>query len=74
MQVTVHLSSSLRLRRFDESNLECPTGSTARQVIQLLEIPESAVGILVVNDQHARLDEALKEGDRVRLLPPIGGG
>lgn len=74
MQLTIRLSASLRTGRFQERTLEMPEGATLAQLIDAIEVPENAIGILLVNGKHALHEDPLHAGDHVHLLPPIGGG
>lgn len=74
MELTVKLSASLRNGRFQERALDLPEGSTLAQLAAGIGIPETAVGIFLVNGRHARPADLLHAGDLVQLMPPIGGG
>ena len=54
--------------------LELVDGTTIDEVLTLLKIPSNVVKLLFLNGVHAAGDEILKEGDRVGVFPPIGGG
>lgn len=51
-----------------------PDGSCIRELLAWLALPEAEVGIVLVNREDASFDTPLQEGDRVTLIPPIGGG
>jgi len=72
MQITVKLFASFRTGRFQEKVLEVRGGARAGEIVAELGLP--APGILLVNERHAGLDEALREGDALHLFPPVGGG
>lgn len=72
MRITVQLFASFRAGRFRESALEVRGGARVRDVVADLGLP--ACGILLVNERHAGLDDALGEGDTLHLFPPVGGG
>lgn len=74
MRVTVRLHGPFRIGRFKEEVRELSPGVTARALAELLEIPVRLVGIVVIDDTHARLDDVLTDGDVVSLLPPVEGG
>jgi molybdopterin converting factor small subunit len=42
--------------------------------MKVIGIPEDAVTISLVNGLRQPLDYMLKDGDRVGLFPPLGGG
>ena len=54
--------------------LELAEGTTIRDVIKQYNIPEQEVFSSLVNGLHKSLDTVLKDGDRVALFPPVGGG
>ena len=74
MQVTVELFSYFRQGRFKRDTVELPAGVTAADLLTRLEINLSEVGILIINGKSATLKDRLKMGDRVTLIPIIGGG
>ena len=49
-------------------------GATVGDVLRHLGIPEGAVHLIFVNGFAQSLDSSLKEGDRVALFAPVGGG
>ena len=79
MTVTVHLHTTLQrptptgpLRRLD---VALPAGSTLRELLDRLSIPRQDDSVLlVVNGRQADLENTLREGDEVHLIPPLSGG
>lgn len=63
-----------------ELELELPEGATAAAAVAaartraagLAGLP--AVPVVAVNQEYARLDARLEEGDELALLPPVAGG
>ena len=51
-----------------------PSGADCRQVILALGFRLGEMGIVMVNGQHARLDQTLNEADTLALFPLVGGG
>jgi sulfur carrier protein ThiS len=47
---------------------------TIREVFSELGIPEDIPKVILLNDRQGRLDDILKEGDAVTVVPPVGGG
>ncbi len=43
-------------------------------LLQELNIPAEEVKIIFVNSKSASLETSIKDGDRVGLFPPVGGG
>jgi len=54
--------------------LAVPDGGTVGDVLSHLGIPREAVHLIFVNGLAQSLDSPLKEGDRLALFAPIGGG
>jgi molybdopterin synthase sulfur carrier subunit len=54
--------------------LEIDDGSTVRDVLATLTIPEDAPRIMFLNGRHTKDDQSLKDGDRLAVFPPIAGG
>jgi molybdopterin converting factor small subunit len=54
--------------------VELPDGATVVDLIPALDLPADLVRSAFVNNQAARLDTALKDGDQVGLFPPVVGG
>ncbi len=49
-------------------------GSTVRDLVRLLSIPENEVKLIMIEGVAADWDSALAGNERVALFPPIGGG
>ena len=83
MIVRVKLFAVLRNMLPPDSNgewleLELPEGTTPRQIIDQLEIPEHLAHLVMVDGFHLLPDEVqnrgLKPGEVVAIFPPIMGG
>lgn len=74
MRVKVRLHGPFRTGRFVEEVREVAPGTTARAIAELLELPMGLVGIVLIGGAHARLDDALADGDELALLPHMEGG
>lgn len=81
MQVRFLLFASYRdMTGVAEGRLELPAGATAAAAVAALRargapwstLPERPV--VAVNEEYARLDQPLGEGDELALLPPVAGG
>ncbi len=51
-----------------------PEGATVQTLISQLEVPEELAGVIIVNDVNGDFTDALHDGDRVILIPPLAGG
>lgn len=74
MEVDVNLFATLQKGRFAHRRLTLPENATVADLMEILSIPPDDLGILVVNRRDATLNQPLKEGDRITLIPVIGGG
>ena len=72
--IEVRLFATLRQGREKIVMLESQGFSTARDIIEHLDIPVGEVSILLINGIHKPLDAQVKDGDAVSLFPPVGGG
>jgi molybdopterin converting factor small subunit len=49
-------------------------GTTIRALLRELDIPDDKAKLLFVNGVKSDLDSKLRNGDRVGIFPPVGGG
>jgi len=67
-------NSNLLCHGEKEFHQDFPDGITVRQLRDLLGI-NPAIPLIVMVNKHGESEELiLKDGDRVALFPPIGGG
>lgn len=74
MNITVKLFASFRAGRFDIETRDYPEGTTVADVADSLNLPQSELGIMMINNRHVKLDRPLAEGDILALFPLLGGG
>ena len=74
MEITVRLYLTFRTGRFRVETRECPAGATAAGVARDLEIRDADIGMGLVNDRQAELEQQLLPGDTLSLFPVVGGG
>jgi molybdopterin converting factor small subunit len=74
IHVTIKLFAQFRNGRFKEARQPFAPGIDCRQVILGLGFNLGEMGIVMVNGQHASLDQPLNENDTLALFPLIGGG
>lgn len=74
VEVHVSLFSILRKGRFEKAGVKVRQTSTVSGLLSMLNIPVEDVGVLVINGRDGTLDQRLSEGDRVTIMPSIGGG
>jgi molybdopterin converting factor small subunit len=74
MTIQVRVKLFLHLRKNRLQTVEVADGSDAADLVHQLGIRLEEVGVLIINDRQATLDQRLKAGDVVSIIPPIGGG
>lgn len=74
MNVTIKLVGIFQIDRFKEAVREYPPGTRVREVVEQLRIPAPLLGIVLVNDVHASVEDVLGDGDTLCILPLIDGG
>jgi molybdopterin converting factor small subunit len=77
MIVTVDLKAYLEQYSPDGHSsfeYELAEGATVQTLVRRLNVPEEMASVIIVNDVSADLADALHEGDRVTLIPPLAGG
>ena len=74
MHITVKLFATFRVGRFTVATQEHPGGTLIAAVIEGLQIPETQIGMIMVNGRHAEPDQLLHDGDSLALFPLVGGG
>ena len=65
------------LARFlPENNEDYPVepGETIRSLVEKIGMPVDDVTLMFVNAVRSDLDTEIRDGDRVGLFPPVGGG
>ncbi len=76
MNVRLRLFAGLRqVAGFKEKVVTLPEGAVVSDLLG--QLPSSIVGrtfYIAINEEYARRDTALKDGDLVALLPPVSGG
>ncbi len=74
MHVTVKLFAGFRNGRIPIEETELPEGTRVIDVVNRQTIPVNEVGIIMLNNRHAKLDTELVQGDILALFPLVGGG
>ncbi|SHF27350.1 Molybdopterin converting factor, small subunit [Desulfacinum infernum DSM 9756] len=79
MALQVLLSATLRrcVPDYDPTEgirLEVEPGTTVREVIRRLNLPEKEIKLIMVNGLASPPDTALQGDERVAFFPPVGGG
>lgn len=74
MMIQVQVKLFLHLRKNRIQTVELADDSDAADLIRQLGVPVEEVGILSINNRQATLDQQVKNGDTVYIIPHIGGG
>ncbi|MFO7598532.1 MAG: MoaD/ThiS family protein [Candidatus Desulfacyla sp.] len=54
--------------------VEIREGATVKELLESVKVPLDGVKVIFINGVHARVDAALRDGDRVGVFPPVAGG
>lgn len=79
MKIEIHLYASLAKylpagTKNKTTMADLPDHSEIGDLIAMMGIPETSVKLIFLNGIHASRSAELKDGDRVGLFPPVGGG
>ena len=79
MKIELHLYASLSKylppdAKFKTCMKEIGTNTTIKDIIEQLNIDKKSVKLIFINGVHADVSKMLKDGDRIGIFPPVGGG
>lgn len=74
MQIELKCFASLACYAPVGGYITVPDGSTVATVITALSVPLAEVKIIFINGVHAEPESPLHDGDRLGLIPAVGGG
>ncbi|TAL30368.1 MAG: MoaD/ThiS family protein [Spirochaetes bacterium] len=81
MKITIKTFASLRdAAGFDEKEIIVPEGITIDEVVRRLSVSFEGLAarkgslLYAVNEEYARPDTVLAEGDILAMFPPVSGG
>lgn len=77
MKVEVRLFASLSEyspQGTGAAEMELPEETTVGDLLGRLGVPADMAKVIFVNGVHASHDKRLRQGDRVRIFPPVAGG
>jgi molybdopterin converting factor small subunit len=49
-------------------------GSSIEKIVEVLNIPKDQIKLLFCNGVKCGIETIVKEGDRIGIFPPVGGG
>jgi len=77
MTITIDLRLFATLQKFSPPGAgayEIEAGASVATLVRLLGIPEIKAKLIFINGVKCTLSSELKDGDRVGIFPPVGGG
>ena len=77
MTISIDLKLFATLQKFSPQALGAHViepGTSVRALVQQLGIPEKKAKLIFINSFKVTLDSVLKDGDRLGIFPPVGGG
>lgn len=74
MRIAVKCFASLADHTPQGGEMDIPDDAAVGEVMRILDIASADVKIIFVNGVHAEPESPLKEGDRLGLIPAVGGG
>ena len=54
--------------------VDVPAGTTVSELLNQLGVPTQSAKLIFLDGMHSDLDTVLKEGNRLGVFPPVGGG
>ena len=73
--ISIKLFATLNIFLPDEpDSYPLPKGTMVQELIEKLKIPVKDAKLIFVNSRRVLLTAVLKNGDRVAIFPPVGGG
>jgi molybdopterin converting factor small subunit len=77
MKVIIELKLYATLQPYEPANADryaVKDGTSIEKIVETLNIPTDQVKLLFCNGVKCGLGTRLKDGDRIGLFPPVGGG
>ena len=77
MTMTIDLRLFATLQQFEPPSSQAfiiEPETCVRTLVRDLDIPEIKAKLIFINGIKRDLDSVLKDGDRVGIFPPVGGG
>jgi molybdopterin converting factor small subunit len=75
LHIQIKLFASLgHLTPPNSDHLPVPSGQTVQDLLVALGVPLDEVQLVFINGVKQDMTATLKDGDRVGIFPPVGGG
>ena len=77
--MVIHVQSHADMSEFTahlgpEGELDVPRGTTVKDVLTMLQVPQDRKTIVIINGRGRPLDHGLQPGDKMVFFPPLEGG
>jgi molybdopterin converting factor small subunit len=77
MKIMIELKLYATLQSYAPANAaryDVETGTSIEKIVEELNIPKDQIKLLFCNGVKCELGTILRDGDRIGLFPPVGGG
>lgn len=77
MKVMIELKLYATLQSYapaDAAHYAVEAGTSIEKIIEALQIPKDQIKLLFCNGVNCGLGTILRDGDRIGMFPPVGGG
>jgi molybdopterin converting factor small subunit len=79
VQIEVVVFATLRkylpeLALGETRKLQVSPGATVAEICETLKLPREEVKVVMRNNRQAEMDTVVEDGDRLALIPAVGGG
>jgi molybdopterin synthase sulfur carrier subunit len=74
MKLKIQLIGIFQIGRYKEAVREYPAATSVRMLVDELHLSTPLLGAVLINGIHADLEDQLKDGDTICILPLLGGG
>mgnify|MGYP002641145301 CR=1 FL=1 len=74
MIINIKLVGLFQIGHFKQMDRIFPAGITAQGIIDDLQLPQVHIGTILINGVHTGRDTELFDGDKLVILPLLGGG
>ena len=70
------LKDFLEINKNEFKRVEIKNNSSLKELIDIFNIPEEYINFhaFLVNGRYAKMEDDLSDGDRVVIIPVVGGG
>jgi molybdopterin converting factor small subunit len=75
-KIGISLYATLRKKSPDVANRGqvTTTAATVKELLDEIRIPKDQAALVFVNEKRASLESELRDGDKIKIFPVLGGG